>query len=377
MQSSKTYSSLEGSDARKILNRNKITPTYLYSQHAEDATGLAGEGNTRVGGARSQSSGLISKKLTLMQKRRLAGGGASTSQMLNYGGLGGEPRHSNESHQQQMSFDAVQKASKSSLPMMPSLGAFTNQTLGGVVALRQHTGKRESGQHTSPLAAASKGYALVVPNTAVGTMHQKAITPQLSASPLEKPETSATALPGGQAGSETMGSSKDRISALTAMPGTGQQQKGYHSIEPLGLGRNLLHDSGSEEKMALSSNSPNLFSVDLSHNDPHSASNLQLPRKEGHSLREKTNIKIYQSNSNIARKLAYRTREDETLRSHENQPNAYSTFGRENNLYPSQPQLRIKHVGSMPVLHNGQSNLVSSATTKRKETAPEEGEADA
>ena len=274
MQNSKTYSSLEGSDARKILNRNKITPTYLYSQHAEDATGLAGEGNTRVGGARSQSSGLISKKLTLMQKRRLAGGGASTSQMLNYGGLGGEPRHSNESHQQQMSFDAVQKASKSSLPMMPSLGAFTNQTLGGVVALRQHTGKRESGQHTSPLAAASKGYALVIPNTAVGTMHQKAITPQLSASPLEKPETSATALPGGQAGSETMGSSKDRISALTAMPGTGQQQKGYHSIEPLGLGRNLLHDSGSEEKMALSSNSPNLFSVNLSHNDPHSASNL-------------------------------------------------------------------------------------------------------
>ena len=96
MQSSgKTNSSLEVSDLRKILNRSKITPTHLFSQ-GEDSARLAEAERRRLVGNRSQSSGLISKKLSLMQKRRLQGDGTN-SQMLQYG-LGGEARRSNVSH---------------------------------------------------------------------------------------------------------------------------------------------------------------------------------------------------------------------------------------------------------------------------------------
>ena len=87
-------SSLEVGELRKILNRSKITPTHLFSQ-GEDSARLAEAERRRLVSNRSQSSGLINKKLSLMQKRRLHGGGSS--QMLQYG-LAGEARRPNISH---------------------------------------------------------------------------------------------------------------------------------------------------------------------------------------------------------------------------------------------------------------------------------------
>ena len=168
----------------------------------------------------------------------------------------------------------------------------------------------------------------------------------------------------------------DSSAPTTGPRRTEQQTPGYHSIEPRGIGRSLLNDSGSEEQGALSSLTPNAFSASLSHNDPHSVSNTQLRRKEGRPLHGKPTIKIYQSNANLMRKLAPRGPEDETLRSVEHAPNAYSTFGREEKMHPQQPR-PLKHGGSMPALLKGQSSFASVGTTQRKETTPEEGKVDA
>ena len=110
----------------------------------------------------------------------------------------------------------------------------------------------------------------------------------------------------------------------------------------------------------------------LGHHDPHSVSNLHLPRSDNR-LHGKANVKVYQSNANLVRHRAPEIPEDETLRSVEAQPNAYSTFGREAKMHPQQ-QLMIKHAGSMPALHHGASHLGSIGTTQRKETSAEEGD---
>ena len=133
---------------------------------------------------------------------------------------------------------------------------------------------------------------LISPNTVSGIIDSKAVTPQMTTSVLEKPLTKD-----GLVGSDTMDSSHNRISYPTSsIPRLGdQRQKGFHSIEPLGAGsRNRLHESGSDENAPLSSISPNQFSVNLSHNNPHSVSNVQLPRVENTPLHGNVpNIKIY------------------------------------------------------------------------------------
>ena len=136
---------------------------------------------------------------------------------------------------------------------MPSLRAFTNVKVENLA----YSGKREGEQHASPMGAAG----FISPNTAEGIVNPKAGTPQLSASLLDKPGTRESPLPGGQVGSETMDSSELHISYPTSVPRLTEQQnkgfQGYHSIETLGIGRNLLNDSGSDQKTALSSVSPN------------------------------------------------------------------------------------------------------------------------
>ena len=87
-------------DLRKIINRSKITPTHLFGEHGEDSARMAdaAAGSPKASGiqSRSQSSGLINKKASLQQKRRLEGGGAS-GQIMRYG-IGGKVRSPFVSH---------------------------------------------------------------------------------------------------------------------------------------------------------------------------------------------------------------------------------------------------------------------------------------
>jgi len=182
-----TNSSLEVGDLRKILNRSKITPTHLFGEHGEDSARVVEAGSQRTVGGRSSSSSLANQKLNIAQKRRLGGGGASSSQLGQYGLGSGSRRGPFVAHQHRSSLDLGQRGAVASSPLMPPLRAATNQQLDHAAPPKRRVGNREGAQYASPMAVHSAQHSLISPNVAVDAANQKAITPQLTASLLEKP----------------------------------------------------------------------------------------------------------------------------------------------------------------------------------------------